>query len=205
MRLRLFFRNEKLMKTFLRENMMIVVSIALPLLVVIFFALASVLPRMYSTPPEYDLLLSHQGRSTAKSSPVKISLTVNDGQLNAMVVKTEGTSYENSPRLFRYDHLTGEVVEIDIQLPGNIAELADGAKIPIPELAGQKISEALRAPDGYEFRGNRRGGGFMTELFGGSRYRTDVSIAKKGVAIRIRLPESDYWYSSVRLVGWVIE
>ncbi len=193
------------MKTFLRENMMIVVSIALPLLVVIFFALASVLPGLYSTPPEYDLLLSHQGRATAKTSPVKISLTVEEGRLKALVVKTDGTIYQYNPRLFRYDHLTGEVVEIDIQLPENVAELAEGSEIPIPELAGRKISAALRAPDGYEFRGRRRGGGLMTELFGGSRYRTDVSIAKNGAVVRVRLPESDYWYNDVRLVGWVIE
>lgn len=193
------------MKTFLRENMMIVVSIALPLLVVIFFALASVLPGLYSTPPEYDLLLSHQGRATAKTSPVKISLTVEEGRLKALVVKTDGTIYQYNPRLFRYDHLTGEVVEIDIQLPENVAELAEGSEIPIPELAGRKISAALRAPDGYEFRGRRRGGGLVTELFGGSRYRTDVSIAKNGAVVRVRLPESDYWYNDVRLVGWVIE
>lgn len=193
------------MKTFLRENMMIVVSIALPLLVVIFFALASVLPGLYSTPPEYDLLLSHQGRATAKTSPVKISLTVEEGRLKALVVKTDGTNYQYNPRLFRYDHLTGEVVEIDIQLPENVAELIAGSEIPIPELAGRKISEALRAPDGYEFRGRRRGGGLVTELFGGSRYRTDVSIAKNGAVIRVRLPASDYWYNDVRLVGWVIE
>jgi len=193
------------MKNFLRENMMIVVSIALPLLVVLFFALASVLPGMFSTPPEFDLLLSHQGRTTAKTSAVRISLTVEEGQLKALVVKTEGTSYPNNPRLFRYDHLTGEVVEIDIRLPENVAELAEGSEIPIPQLAGRKISEALRAPDGYEFRGRRRGGGLMTELFGGSRYRTDVSIAKNGAVVRVRLPESDYWYNDVRLVGWVIE
>lgn len=193
------------MKTFLRENMMIVVSIALPLLVVIFFALASVIPEMYATQPEYDLLLTHQGRTTAKTSPVEIILTVKDGQLKAVVKKIEGTRYANNPRLFRYDHLTGEVVEVSIQIPENIAELAEGSDIPIPELAGRKISEALRAPDGYEFREGRRRGGLMMELFGGSRHRTDVSIAKDGAVIRVRLPESDYWYNSVRLVGWVIE
>jgi hypothetical protein len=45
----------------------------------------------------------------------------------------------------------------------------------------------------------------MTELFGGSRNRTDVSIAKNGVIIRVRLPTSDYWYNNVRFVGWVID
>ena len=39
------------MKKFLRENLMIVVSIALPLLVALFFIMASVLPGLWSTPP----------------------------------------------------------------------------------------------------------------------------------------------------------
>lgn len=193
------------MKNFLRENLMIVVSIALPLLVVIFFALASVLPGLYSTPPAYDLLLSLQDRSTAKTSPVKISLVVEAEKLKALVVKSDNPGYEQNPRLFRYDHLSGEVVEVSIPLPANIIDMNEGFEIPIPGFAQLRISDALRAPDGYEFRGRRRGGGLMTELFGGSRNRTDVSISKNGAIIRINLPASDYWYNDVRLVGWVID
>lgn len=193
------------MKTFLRENLMIVVSIVLPLLVVLFFGLASVIPNLYSTPPAHDLLLSLQDRSTAKTSPVKIGLVVEEEKLKALVVKSDNPGYEQNPRLFRYDHLSGEVLEVSIPLPVNIADMNEGFEIPIPGFAQLRISDALRAPDGYEFRGRRRGGGFMTELFGGSRNRTDVSISKNGAIIRIDLPASDYWYNDVRLVGWVIE
>ncbi len=193
------------MKSFLRENLMIVVSIALPLLVVIFFALASILPGLYSTPPAYDLLLSMQDRATAKTSPVKISLVVKDGYLTALVVKSENSSYQNNPRLFRYEHLSGEIREVSIPIPENIAEYEEGSEIPIPGFAELKVSDALQAPDGYEFRGRRRGGGLMTQMFGGSRNRTDVTIEKNGAIVRVRLPASDYWYNDVRLVGWVIE
>jgi len=193
------------MKTFLRENMMIVVSIALPLLVVIFFALASVLPGLYSTPPAYDLLLTFQDRSNAKTPQVKISLVVKNERLRAIIVKSDNPGYGNNLRLFRYDHSTAEVVEISIQIPENVAEFDEGAEIPITGFEELRISEKLRAPDGYEFRGRRRGGGLMTEMFGGARNRTDVSIAKNGAIVRVRLPASDYWYNDVRFVGWVIE
>jgi len=192
------------MKTFLRENMMIVVSIALPLLVVIFFALASVLPGLYSTPPAFDLLLTLQDRANTKTSPVKIDLVVRDERLRAIVVKLDNPGYENNPRLFRYDHLANEVREISISIPGNIAELDEGTEVPIPGFADLEISDVLRAPDGYEFRGRQRGGGLMMEMFGGSRNRADVSVAKNGAIIRIRLPESDYWYNNIRFVGWVV-
>ena len=192
------------MKSFLRENLMIVVSIALPLLVVIFFALASVLPGLYTTPPAYDLLLTHQGRVLATESPVKVSLTVQGERLSATVIKSDGDMYGNNPRVFRYDHVSGEVREINIPIPENISELPEGSEIPVPELDRLKISSTLRAPDGYEFRGYRRGGGMMMDLFGGNRNRHDVTIAKGGAIVRLRLPATDYWYGDVRFLGWVI-
>jgi len=193
------------MKTFLRENLMIVVSIALPLLVAIFFVLASVLPGLWATPPEYDLLVSLQGRTTAKPSQLKIKLVVKDERLTAVATKSENPNYDNNPRLFRYSHENGEVSEISIPIPENIEDSGGGMEIPVPGLNGLRIIDTIQAPDGYEFRGRRRGGGLMTELFGGSRNRTDVSIAKDGAIVRVRLPTSDYWYNNVRFVGWVIE
>lgn len=193
------------MRDFLRKNMMIVVSIALPLLVILFFALASVLPRLYTTPPEYDFLLTLQGVTTAKSSRVRINLTVSDGQIKAVASQTDGSYYDNHPRLFRYHHLTGEVTEISIPIPENINAPEGGLDIPVPELAGLRVSDKLRAPDGYEFSGSsRRGGGFVTELFGGSRKHNDVRISKNGAVVRVRLPTTDYWYNGARFLGWVL-
>ena len=192
------------MRTFLRKNMMIVVSIALPLLVILFFALASVLPGLYTTPPAYDFLLTLQGVSTAKSARVRINLTVIDGQIKAVASETDGSYYDNFPRLFRYHHLTGEVTEISIPIPESINGSEDGSDIFIPELAGLRVSDKLRAPDGYEFNGSRRGGGFVTELFGGSRKQNDVRISKNGAVVRVRLPTSDYWYNGARFLGWVL-
>ena len=184
---------------------MIVISIALPLLVALFFIMASVLPGLWSTPPEHDLLLSLQGRTTAKPSDVRIELVVEDERLKAVAVKSENPNYDNNPRLFRYSHSSGEVSEISIPIPENIEVTSDDHKVSIPLLDGLRISDSIQAPDGYEFRGRRRGGGLMTELFGGSRNRTDVSIAKNGAIVRIRLPTSDYWSNNVRFVGWVID
>ena len=194
------------MHKFLRENLMIVVSIVLPLLVVIFFALASVVPGMFATPPEHDLLLTHQGATIATESPVKISLSVQDDRLKALVVKSDGSNYGNNPRLFRYFHANGEIREINIPMTGELADLPEGTEISVPELSGLRVSSAIRAPDGYEFRGYRsRGGGLMMELFGGNRNRHSVTIAKDGAIIRVRLPASDYWYNDVRFLGWVID
>jgi len=183
---------------------MIVVSIALPLLLILFFALASILPGLYTNPPAHDLLLILQGAGTAKSARVRVDLTVTNGQLRAVARPSDGAYYDNSPRLFRYHHLTGEVTEISVPVPASAGESEAGTEIPIPELAGVRISDKLRAPDGYEFDGSRGNGGFITGLFGGTHKRNDVRISKNGAVVRVRLPNLDDWYNGARFLGWVV-
>lgn len=193
------------MKTFLRKNLMIVVSVALPLLLILLFALASLLPRLYTDPPAYDLLLTFQGVSTARTAQVKIDLTVTNGRVKAVASRVHDTYSGNYPRLYRYSHVTGEVTELSIPTPEDLGEVSDGMVIPIPELEGLRVSDKLRAPDGYEFNSGRRGGGFMTEMFGAARQRNDVRISKNGAVVRVRLPDSDYWYGGGRFLGWVLD
>lgn len=193
------------MKAFLRKNLMIVVSITLPLLVAIFFILASILPGIYSTPPSYDLLLTLQGRTTAAQSQVKISFVLENERIKVFAVKPEEPYFRNNPRLFRYDHLSGEVHEISVPVPTDVDALEKMTELHVPGISDLKVNGALRAPDGYEFRRRRSGGGLMTELFGGSHSSSDVSLAKNGAIVKIRLPASDYWYTDIRFLGWVME
>lgn len=193
------------MKSFIRENLLIVVSIALPLVVIILFALASTIPSLFATPPEYDLLLSLHDRATSNSSQIRYNFVIRDGQLKASVYEIEKTTYQGNPRLFLYQHSSGALKEISFQIPADIGDLTDSTEVAVPEFIGRELSATLLSPDGYEFRGRRSGGGLMTDLFGGRRNRTDVSIAKDGAVIRIRLPSSDYWYNNVRFVAWVIK
>lgn len=193
------------MKAFLRKNMMIVVSIALPLLVAVFFALATVLPGLFVKPPQHDLLLSLHGRSTARTTQLSVEFIVEGGQIRVLAIKPEKPYPQDMPRLFRYDHSTHKVREISIPLPEDTSSIEQETEIPVPELDGVVVNDTLVAPDGYEFRGRRSGGGLMTELFGASRNRTDVSITKNGAVKRLRMPASDYWYNDIRFVGWVID
>ena len=193
------------MKSFIRDNLLIVVSIALPLVVIILFALASTIPSLFATPPEYDLLLSLHDRATSNSSQIRYNFVIRDGQLKASVYEIEKTAYQGNPRLFLYQHSSGALKEISFQIPADIGDLTDSTEVAVPEFIGRELSATLLSPDGYEFRGRRSGGGLMTELFGGRRNRSDVSIAKNGAVVRVRLPSSEYWYSNVKFVAWVVK
>ncbi len=193
------------MKSFIRDNLLIVISIALPLLVIILFALASLVPKLFAPPPEFDLLLSLNDRATSSSSQIRYNFVIRDGQLKARVYEIEKTNYQGNPRLFLYQHSSGVVKEVSFQIPDDIDDLTDSTEVAVPEFIGRELISTVLAPDGYEFRGRRSGGGLMTELFGGRRNRSDVSIAKNGAVVRVRLPSSEYWYSNVKFVAWVVK
>lgn len=192
------------MKSFIRENMLITAGIALPLVVVILFASASMLPHLYTAPPAHDLLLSVRYYNVAAEAPVKLRLSVRNGRLKASIGHVAAHESATIPKLFRYSQAAGAVQELDIPIPDNVEELAPGSELPVPELAGLTVSGALVAPDGYEFRLGGRGGGLMTNLFGGRSMRQPV-ISKDGVAIRINVPSSEnYWNGRVVFLGWIV-
>ena len=188
----------------LRENPFVAFSIALPVLVIVLFAAATLLPRLFTAPPAHDLLLLHESRSTSTRSPFRVEFAVLNNEVTARIYKLkENERADIVPRVFLFDHVTSAVREVQVPIPQYADELSDGTEVVIPGLAGLTVSSALQAPDGYEFQGHRRNAGLVTELFGGNRNRTDVTIGKSGAIVRIRLPTSDVWYNDVRFLGWV--
>ena len=194
------------MKNVLRENPVIALSIALPILIVALFAAATLLPKFLVGPPAYSLLLVDDTANASISSPVNIDLSVVNDRVRVRVSKRKEDEREQFPRIYIFDHATTSVRDIPIPLPDDIDQLKDGTEIVIPGLTDLKISAAFRAPDGYEFQGYANGGaGLMTGLFGGNRTRNGVTIAKDGAIVRIRLPVAHDWYSDISFLGWVLE
>ena len=195
-----------MIKKLLRENAVIALSVALPVLVVALFSAATLLPRILVDPPVYSLLLVDDTANVSISSPVNIDLSVVNDRVRVRISKRQEDEREQFPRIYIFDHATASVRDIPIPLPDDIDQLKDGTEIVIPGLTNLKISAAFRAPDGYEFQGFANGGaGLMTGLFVGNRTRNGVTIAKDGAIVRIRLPVANDWYSDIRFLGWVVE
>ncbi len=195
-----------MIKKLLREDAVIALSVALPVLVVALFSAATLLPRILVDPPAYSLLLVDDTANVSISSPVNIDLSVVNDRVRVRISKRQEDEREQFPRIYIFDHATASVRDIPIPLPDDIDQLKDGTEIVIPGLTNLKISAAFRAPDGYEFQGFANGGaGLMTGLFVGNRTRNGVTIAKDGSIVRIRLPVANDWYSDIRFLGWVVE
>ena len=195
-----------MIKKLLREDAVIALSVALPVLVVALFSAATLLPRILVDPPVYSLLLVDDTANASISSPVNIDLSVVNDRVRVRISKRQEDEREQFPRIYIFDHATASVRDIPIPLPDDIDQLKDGTEIVIPGLTNLKISAAFRAPDGYEFQGFANGGaGLMTGLFVGNRTRNGVTIAKDGAIVRIRLPVANDWYSDIRFLGWIVE
>lgn len=192
------------MRRILRDNPLLAVSIALPVVVVLLFVGATAIPRLMTDPPAHDLLLTVQSGDASRALPVRILLGVEEGKVVARASKLEQYQPGYAPRLFRYDHESGSVREINIPVSRHAQSLDDGDVIPIPELEGVRVSPELRAPDGYEYRGRNYDRGFMMELFGSARSGRRITVAKGGAIVPIHLPETDYWYYGANFLGWVV-
>lgn len=192
------------MRRIFRDNPLLALSIALPVLVVLLFAAATTLPRLYTDPPAHDLVLSVEHGVAPRTLPVRIQLSVENESLVARAVELNQYEQGYAPRIFRYNHESGSVREITIPIPDDVENLESGQIIPIPDFDGVRLSPELTAPDGYEYRGHGSRSGFMVEFFGTSRSRQKITVVKDGAVVPINLPETEYWYYGTRFLGWVV-
>ena len=193
-------------RSFIRDNILIVASVALPVIIVILFAAASGIPRLFTPEPAHDLVLVARNPGTSPQLPVMLDVIVSEGRATVLVRKRDRPMTVNMPRIYLYQSATDDVTELPFELPTDWDAVEDGAQLPITGLEGANLSTAVRAPDGYEYRGVRRGGnGLMFDLFGGRRYTGDVTIARNGAIRVISLPDhTQYWYGNPQFVAWVV-
>ena len=187
----------------LRENPMIAASILLPLVIVVFFLLATAIPKWLVDPPAHSFLFTVPDH-TYSTPEIDVRYDVMEGRMRVRVFKT-GVTYRNSPRLYLFDHKKLAIREITVDLPVNKDNFEDGDEIVVAELASRTVAPERTAPDGYEvFTPGYRSGNLMTALFGGSR-RRDFSVVKSGAVIDIPLPGNNLNYYNVTFLGWLTD
>lgn len=195
-------------QTFMARNLTLIVGVSLPVLLVLLFSVAMLIPRMTVEAPQYDLVLSsHDYFTDGRQLNGTLSFSVNDGQLFARF--TEDPNYPRAqgnipavaipmPRLYYFSSASGSLRQIEYVLPEN---LVDGASYRIEELAGQSLLAESTAPDGYRFDNSYRGSRGFLFMFDGYRY--NAKIEKEGRAVKIPSIDQNSYVGNYRLVGWV--
>lgn len=187
----------------LRENPMIAASILLPLVIVVFFLLATAIPKWFVDPPGYSFLFTVPDYSH-RSPEIDIRFDVANKRLRVRAYKTN-VSYRNTPRLYLYDHEKLAAREISIDLPATKDSFEDGDEIVVAELANRTILTERTAPDGYEVRGPEyRNGNLVTALFGSSRHKR-LAVQKAGAVFEVPHPSAGSYYYNSYFLGWLAD
>lgn len=194
-------------KSFLKDNIVLVLGVSLPLLLALFFWAATVLSRSAVEPPQYAALYAEQQDHYRPNDVYRFF--VDDGTLYYQYYPPEqdenASRLPKPPKLYLYD--PAEETEKQIDLPA-IRDIEEKLDAPVPALQGMTIDTSDQSPDGFIFinHGRSRGNSnLMTELFGGgSRYRATYALEKDSVRFEIPGTEGRR-YPRAQFIGWVID
>jgi hypothetical protein len=196
-------------RRWLRENAFLAAAVCLPLVVVVFFVLASVIPRWVVAPPRYDVLIRLNGRYMPTNTHTVIDFAVRAGSVEVTVSRTGASEWGSRARLFLFDHATMNARELPVELPDQVDDLKAGdppRTRRVEALAGRRVLDQLKAPDGYQLE-NRgtSSAGIVGELFGMHRYGSQPSLVNNGrvIPIQLPLPMEDIYYSPASFLGWL--
>jgi len=195
-----------MMKNFVKENLVLIVGLTFPLLLILIFFASTVIPKLMSPPPQYEMLFTTKQYDYQNKTDYLIDLSVKNQKLMVKVNKNENKdrSYDLT-RLMAYDAKTDTVREIKIDTSKAIATAADGAVV-LQETENMTIDTAMVSPDGYRLDGpNYGGGGMVGGLFGGGYRDSGFRLRKGSIGYKIPHTQQHYYYNQVQFVGWVIK
>jgi len=187
----------------LRKNAALAVGILLPVAVVVFFLLATYIPRLLVDPPQYDFLYVQDYSYSNPPSRWRYEIDVDSSRkLRVRAFLIEPDKYAARNRLFLYEHLSDSVREISLGPPEAAEGGPAGVIVEVPEVSAAVIDSSRVAPDGYELVERRRNGGDLFGLFY-RRNRRGLAISKNGAAVAVTSGDDFNWYG-VRFLGWII-
>jgi hypothetical protein len=191
------------MKNWIKENLVLVIGLALPVLLIVLFFVATVIPKRNGTPPQYEVLFSVQDYSGQNNKDYLIDFKVKDKQLMIKTKKADDKNYSyNSKKLMAYNAKTEIMREITI----DDSKFSDGGEMLLEETKSMTIDTAMLAPDGYMLENQGYSGtGLVGGLFGGSGRNTGYRLKKGSVGYKINTLQNNYYYDQLHFIGWVIK
>jgi len=201
------------MGKWIKENLVLVSGIVLPVLLVGGFFAMSKVPRILADPPKHDFLLVAYRYDYQHPSDYYLSFEVRDGKLNGRAIpKGEGNAHLNRQyaSIFRYSAEENTFYEIVYELPENLEALEEPIPLQLEGTINLTLDKRIESPDGYsfEFLGYRGRGGLLGEIFGmGRRYDSEYVLNKDGAYFDLPKPASDPYYNQydIHFMGWVTE
>lgn len=186
------------MKQFIKDNFVLVIGALLPIIIVILFGLAVLLPSWFVEPPKYNLLFSY-----GNFYDYGYQFKVTNGKLQAQYSCLNCVyNYKPMQKLFFLDVKTRTVKEIPLTMPVIPAHTQKySTEVVVPQSTGWQLSSASQAPDGYLLNTDNIRGDMFFDLF--SRSQPRLTLSKGGN--RIVIPFMDYYSMyQIHFIGWII-
>lgn len=195
------------MKNFVKENLVLVIGLTLPLLLILLFFVATVIPKAMGTPPQYEMLFTTLRYDYQNPPDHDLDFSVKNQKLMIKLRKIDHQQRMgyHTKLLMAYDGKTETVREISIDI-AQAAKIADGNEALLQETSGWIVDASPVSPDGYKLDlPNYRSSGLVGDIFGGG-YRNNAYRLKKG-SVGYRIPDTQgvYYYNQMQFVGWVIK
>jgi hypothetical protein len=205
---------EGAMGKWIKENLVLVSGILLPVILVGVFFVLNNAPRMLADPPQYDFMLVGYRYDYQHPSDYYLSFEVRNNKLSGRAVpKGEGNTHLNRQYagIFRYSAAANTFEEIVYELPEGLEGIEEPIPLLLAETSDLKLDKRSKSPDGYtfEYLGYRGRGGLLGEMFGmRRRYESDYVLKKDGAYVDLPRPASTsgpYYQNDLHFMGWVIE
>jgi hypothetical protein len=200
------------MGKWIKENLVLVSGIVLPVLLVSGFFILDNAPRMLADPPKYDFVLVGYRYDYQHPSDYYLSFEVRDGHLTGRAVPRDESNAGLNRQyagIFRYNAAANTFDEIVYELPDGLEGIEEPVPLLLAGTSDLKLDKRRQSPDGYtfEFLGYRGRGGLLGEMFGMRRhYESDYVLKKDGAYVDLPKPASDpYYQNDLHFMGWVIE
>lgn len=188
------------MKAFLKENLVLVAGIALPLVLTILFFAATQIEKASTPDPEYKVAYVANDSYNYNNA---YQIILRNKQVYLSYVPPQKENHRNNstlPELYVFDPKTGQNNIIDLP---EIKEGAEKQEILIPELATFRFSPNRTSPDGYSFdRNYRRSGNLMKEMFGGGYNRGSNNLSMNNGHKSVTISNTPHY--NAQFIGWVI-
>jgi hypothetical protein len=196
-------------KRFFKENFVLIVGLALPLLLMISFMIFATLPQKLADPPGYDLVFSIADYNTGNSNlPISVNFVVRDGKLKAQYAAynppvNSGNSWR---KLYLYEASTRKVRQLAFGYPNDMDKIAGTREDLVEATKNLTLDTTLEAPDGYQlsYEGYSRSGLF-NELFWGGGNASEPRLRKGASSIKLMPDDSNtlFYYGDMQFIGWV--
>lgn len=197
-------------KNFFKDNFVLIVGLALPVVLMVVFMLAQAVPQSMTDPPQHDLIFSAQDYQS-KNLPINVLLVVKDGTLKAQYTKVPNPQYPNTMwyKLYRYDAKTQQVSELSFGYPEDMDKIETMREDTVEATKGLKLSTNLTSPDGYEmsYETNSHGGLVNEVLWDFGGHSSEMRLRKGASSVRLTTGNNQYpfYYGSATFVGWVVK